>query len=287
MRTLALNVWHDLREKRLWPVAVVLALALVAVPVILLQQREEIAGPAPAATPAAPTAGLAEPVGVAGTSKLDRFKKRDPFGHGKNIPGLEVVTPGDKGTTDSGGNTTVSGGGAGLQSGAASGGEAPTSSGGGDTTSPASTGTGSTPSSPASSPSPTPTPPSGGGGSSPQPPETRFFTDEVDLRVRKPGGDEVTKTGLRRLFTPIPSEADSVMLYNGVVNIDSSKLAAFAVLDPATVDRDDDSCLYPAGPTTCFVFALEEGQQQRVDLGAEHYVVTVTDIRRVQVRGSE
>src|SRR5215211_2476367 len=44
MKTFLLDLWHDLRAKRLWPVAVVLAVALLAVPVVLSK---------PAATPPA------------------------------------------------------------------------------------------------------------------------------------------------------------------------------------------------------------------------------------------
>ena len=35
MKIFLLDLWHDLRAKRLWPVALVLAVALVAVPVVL------------------------------------------------------------------------------------------------------------------------------------------------------------------------------------------------------------------------------------------------------------
>jgi hypothetical protein len=35
MNKLLLDLWHDLRAKRLWPVAALLAIALVAVPVVL------------------------------------------------------------------------------------------------------------------------------------------------------------------------------------------------------------------------------------------------------------
>ena len=35
MKIFLLDLWQDLKEKRLWPVAVVLLVALVAVPVLL------------------------------------------------------------------------------------------------------------------------------------------------------------------------------------------------------------------------------------------------------------
>jgi hypothetical protein len=49
MKIFLLDLWHDLREKRLAPVAVVLLLGLVAVPVLLAKPAED-PGPAPAPT---------------------------------------------------------------------------------------------------------------------------------------------------------------------------------------------------------------------------------------------
>ena len=47
MKIFMLDLWHDLREKRLWPVALVLLAGLLAVPVLLAKDPEEPA-PAPA-----------------------------------------------------------------------------------------------------------------------------------------------------------------------------------------------------------------------------------------------
>jgi hypothetical protein len=48
MNNFLLNVWHDLRAKRLWPVAVVLLAGIVAVPFVLAKKAEEPTAPAPA-----------------------------------------------------------------------------------------------------------------------------------------------------------------------------------------------------------------------------------------------
>jgi hypothetical protein len=48
MKIFLLDLWHDLREKRLWPVAIVMLLGLVAVPVLLAKPFEQ-PGPAPVA----------------------------------------------------------------------------------------------------------------------------------------------------------------------------------------------------------------------------------------------
>ena len=47
MKTFLLDLWHDLRAKRLWPVALVLAAALVAVPVVLSKSSDAPPAPAP------------------------------------------------------------------------------------------------------------------------------------------------------------------------------------------------------------------------------------------------
>ena len=46
-----IDLWSDLREKRMWPVALVLLLALIAVPVVLSKPSKE---PAVVATPPPP-----------------------------------------------------------------------------------------------------------------------------------------------------------------------------------------------------------------------------------------
>jgi hypothetical protein len=47
MKMLLLDLWNDLRAKRLWPVAALLLAALVATPVVLSTDAEEPAPPAP------------------------------------------------------------------------------------------------------------------------------------------------------------------------------------------------------------------------------------------------
>ena len=48
MTTFLSDLWADLREKRLWPVALLLLVALVAVPVVLAKPGAEPAPPPPA-----------------------------------------------------------------------------------------------------------------------------------------------------------------------------------------------------------------------------------------------
>ncbi len=55
MKIFLLDIWHDLRAKRLWPVALVLAAALVAVPVVLSKSSETPPGARAGRPPSRPT----------------------------------------------------------------------------------------------------------------------------------------------------------------------------------------------------------------------------------------
>ena len=53
VKTFCRDLWNDLRARRLWPVAALLLVGLVAVPVVLSKQAEEPAAPAPRPRPRA------------------------------------------------------------------------------------------------------------------------------------------------------------------------------------------------------------------------------------------
>jgi hypothetical protein len=80
--TFLIDIWHDLREKRLWPVAVGLVAAAVAIPAIMLKPASD---PAPAPVVAAnnsqpetlPTVSV-DSLPTHG-SKLETFSRRNPF----------------------------------------------------------------------------------------------------------------------------------------------------------------------------------------------------------------
>jgi hypothetical protein len=139
MKNFLLELWHDLREKRLWPVALVLVIAIVAIPVALSKPSEE--PPAPSPTPKASATpqpedfkGLAsvtlDESELGAGSTLDTFDPSDPFRPPANVverstdaddpssagPGpssvAETDTPSpDTGTGDSGGGKTTDDGG--------------------------------------------------------------------------------------------------------------------------------------------------------------------------------
>ncbi len=89
MKNLIDNVWADLREKRLWPVAALLLAALVAVPLVLKKAPEEPPPAQPVAATPRPAPESKELKGLASVkleetlaqngSSLDAFVPEDPF----------------------------------------------------------------------------------------------------------------------------------------------------------------------------------------------------------------
>jgi hypothetical protein len=85
MNDLFQDTWHDLRAKRLWPLAVVLLLAIVAIPALLTKSAAQPPSAAPVATVPAPDDRVTvtldgDDAASSGTgSSLDGFAKGDPF----------------------------------------------------------------------------------------------------------------------------------------------------------------------------------------------------------------
>jgi hypothetical protein len=120
------ELWHDLRAKRLWPVAALLVVALVALPLVLKKHSSTGSGtPAPAV--ASPGAGgnaskavVVADSGSSPSSTLGVFNKKDPFKPDKAA--LAAAHP--KSTTPSSGSPSQpsSGGGQTTQTGGSLGG---------------------------------------------------------------------------------------------------------------------------------------------------------------------
>ncbi|OLE36203.1 MAG: hypothetical protein AUG48_08350 [Actinobacteria bacterium 13_1_20CM_3_68_9] len=128
MNKLILELWHDLRAKRLWPVAALLVAALVAVPVMLKKNSSTPPAPTPPAASASSAGDNSKAVVVADTgtaqgSTLGVFNKKDPFkpdkavlsaAHPKPTPAPKSPSqPAGGGSTPSGGNGSGSGSGSG------------------------------------------------------------------------------------------------------------------------------------------------------------------------------
>jgi hypothetical protein len=129
MKAFALDLWHDLCEKRLWPLALVLLAGLVAVPVLLAKPVGD-PGPPPAVRSTAAVeendeggrlaqVKLDEGETANAGSTLGVFDPSDPFKPPKKVreaaeedPGAgSQAGPGDQATEDAGSGRPPSGGG--------------------------------------------------------------------------------------------------------------------------------------------------------------------------------
>jgi hypothetical protein len=198
MHSFLLDLWHDLREKRLWPIAALLLVATAAVPIVLLQKGEPVATPSPSATRAQtaadklPTVTL-DDVGNKVPSDLVAFKasQRNPFRPLKDLPKKaddQNVTV-DRGSDSSSGSNSGSG----------------SSSGSGSTS-----GGGSAP---------------GGGVGGSVGPKTTYFTYRADVRFGQPGHEKTTKQ--LETFTLLGDEKEPAAMFMGVS--DDHKYAVFTV----------------------------------------------------------
>ena len=89
------NVWRQLVQRRLWPVAILLIAALAAVPLALAQEPKPAAPAAPtvASKDSGDSALATEPI-VAQATAADRTKRRKVLGSAKNpfgVPGTDYV----------------------------------------------------------------------------------------------------------------------------------------------------------------------------------------------------
>jgi hypothetical protein len=219
MTTFFLDLWHDLREKRLWPVAVGLLAAAVAIPLVMLKPASDGSTAPVVAAPAQQKDALpAVQVDSSPThgSKLETFAQRDPF---KPMADLKKS---DSSSTDSSAKdtavTTTS------DAPAAGGGDA-TSGGGGSADS-----VPSFSSTPSSSPDSTPT------GDTTTP--VKWFRYTADVSFGAPG-DLKTLKGVKD-FTLLPNDQTATVVFMGVSN--DAKSAVFFVADPAFTPTGDGDC---------------------------------------------
>src|SRR3954451_798454 len=111
MTTFFIDLWHDLRERRLWPVAVGLLAAIVAVPAILFKPVDDSTPPAVAVTK--PSGVHTLPVvsvdsGPITGSKLEAFSssEKNPF---KPMKDLATAPGANGGSGTSGSGASASG----------------------------------------------------------------------------------------------------------------------------------------------------------------------------------
>lgn len=235
----------DLRDKRLWPVAAALLVAVVAVPVVL--SKASSGAPAPVAQlPSTGSGGTASGLPAVSVSTAPSEGKltgngRNPF----NQFGGTTTTSGTSGTTAATTGTSTSAStstsGSGTSTTASS-----TGSGAGSSTTSGSSTTGSstTPSITTAPPKPAPTG------------LTATESYEVSLAITNSAGGLDTYSPLQRLSL-LPSPSRPLLVELGVLK--GAKRVLFAV-EPGTVISGPGSCI--PGPVDCEVLALAPGQTE-------------------------
>ena len=216
MTTFLLDIWHDLREKRLWPIAVALVAATVAVPVLLVKPAE--VPPADTAPPAAKPAALptvsSDPA-IVDTSALDTFDIKDPFGSQAD------TTAGSTPGADAAGTGSGAGGGGGGEAGSSDAGS--DAGGSGDAAGSAGGGGGGS---------------AGGGGGDGSGGGTRYFTYTVDVRFG-PRGDRKAYKGMSTLDL-LPNDQNPIVSFMGMR--DNAKTAVFFIVDPSFEADGEGEC---------------------------------------------
>jgi hypothetical protein len=254
MNTLLIEIWSDMKEKRLWPVAAVLALALLAVPFVLAKPAEETAS---AVDPIATTTGTGSAAQVLPaeleaakpllqTSTLSEFGSKDPFKPLRNLRSIEQTAGVESGSgvASDTGDTADTGG-----------------TGGGDTGTP------------------------GGGGEPPKTVEEEktVFTYQAVVELGTANGSKTRR--VNRLGI-LPNARKPLLVFLGV-SADNTDEAVFLV--DSTVTQAGEGRCRPSA-TTCSFLSLttEETNDEHIfttDDGKE-YTVKLLQVRRVKVQSS-
>jgi hypothetical protein len=264
------GILTELRQKRLWPVAAVLLLACVAVPV-LLSKSSGSAPTSQAQLPAGPPAGGSSipALNVQTTPSNSHLTgaSRNPFGSGTSPKTTSSATTSISSPITSAGSTTS--GSAGQTSSSTSGGSSASSG-----TSSGSGASGSAPTTP-SNPVPSIT-----HGATPKPAPaglTKTEAYDVSLAITNSGGGLNTLDPLERLSV-LPSDQQPLLVELGVAQGGNHVL--FAV-QPGAVVTGPGSCT--PGPIDCAILSL--GQDQTEELSAQTGALGSTQVALFAVTG--
>jgi hypothetical protein len=265
MKVFALDLWQDLREKRLWPVALLLLAGLVAVPVLLAKPAED-PGPPPAVSskPAVEEeengqlaeVKLEEGEYVASGSTLGVFDPSNPFKPPKKV--IEA-SRNDSGSSSQAGPADQS---AADDAGSGSGGGS-----GGDDSGGADTGT---------------APPSGGGDTGSDDdggePTTTVYKYVVDVTFTANGRTRRIK-GMEKLDM-LPNQASPLLIAMGVT-VDGGN-AVFMV--DSTLKAAGEGRCKPSGKECAFAYIGPGSEHVFTDEDGDSYTVRVDEIRKVEVK---
>lgn len=262
------DVYRDLRDRRLLLPALVLLVAIVAVPVALSSSSTEPApppAPAAAAGTSKPTAAeaavLTRELGVSDYRKrLEQFKSKNPFSQQFALPNITSKVQGSSVTAPTSSPT----------SGITAASDESTSTA---TTSPtASTSPTSSTSSPTSSePSPDQTPK----------PITELVQRRIDVKIGKDGSPLEEQDGVKQL-TMLPDATTPIVAFLGTS--ENGKHAFFVVSTDVTDVSGDGICLTTT--PTCQFLSLQEGQAESFDYAPDlsTYKLRLLNIKDVVVK---
>src|SRR5918999_341927 len=263
MKTFLLDIWHDLRAKRLWPVAVVLLAGIVAVPFVLAKKAEEptVTAPAPAAEAEAPKAdGPAElaqvkleELGQGTGSSLSSFKDpSNPFAPPRKV--LEKISA----EADGSGAPAEGGSGGGSTSGGDTGG------GIGDTGETGDTGdTGDTPA-----------PPVDGGEKT----TTVNYTYVADATFR--ANNRRRKIKAMQKLDILPDRANPLLIFLGVTQ-DAGN--ALFLVDSTLAAAGEGACK-PSRSACAFLYLGPGSEHEFTNAEGDSYTLRVDEIRRVELK---
>lgn len=249
MKTFVMDLWYDLRQKRLWPVAAVLLLALVAVPVVLSKPAKETPPPAvPQADRQASdqqdlkalAAVQLDDSAPADASDLDTFDPSNPFrppASARPHPAKEeqvkvTETESVQETVDEGSGST---------------------GGGGTTTTPA-------------------TPPSGKTKT-----ETTEYQYVIDVTFTANGRTRHLK-GMQRLDM-LPNQSSPLLLFLGVS--DSGGNGVFLV--DSTLTAAGEGHCKPSGDKCSMLYLGPGSRHQFTNADGDSYELRIDEIRKVKV----
>jgi hypothetical protein len=263
MKIFLLDLWHDLREKRLAPVAVVLLLGLVAVPVLLAKPAED---PGPAPVVAAPKKADREALAALTKVKLGEdaagkgstlgvFDPDNPFSPPKGtIKKDGVPTSGDAGPGDVSGTPGSTSPGGDVTDGGALG-------GGGGVTSPGVT-----------------IPPTGGGGGGKT--TTTVYKYVVDLTFKANGRTRHIK-GMEKLDM-LPSDSSPLLIFMGV----TAKGADAVFLVDSTLEAAGEGRCKPSPAECAFAYIGAGSEYVFSEEDGDTYTIRIDQIRKVKVGAS-
>jgi hypothetical protein len=237
--TVLTDTWRFLVQRKLWPVALLLVAAAVAVPMLLAKQPATAAAPAVNAVKSDNSTLTTEPI-VALASAGDRAKRREVLGAPKD-PFKPNATPTPTPTPAPAPSSSPSGG---------------------------------SPSTGGSTPSPSTTSPGSVGGSpvipgftsplAPVTPKKKYELFELTVRF---GATTATTQPPRRdvkRLQALPSSEEPVLIYLGVLK--DNKTAVFMV-DSGVVAQGDGTCR--PSRTTCETIHLKAGDTEFFDVGGD------------------